>query len=71
MLTRAATLINTEHYQTIEDLIMCKEFSTVIKMGAKAPLFLIMQLTKEERRTFIERVSPHSSDAIKRSVLRA
>ena len=50
---------------------MCKEFSTVIKMGAKAPLFLIMQLTKEERRTFIERVSPHSSDAIKRSVLRA
>lgn len=50
---------------------MSNEFSTVIEMGTKAPLFLIMQLTREERRTFIERVSPHSSDAIKRSILRA
>ncbi len=50
---------------------MSEQFSTVFKMGTKAPLILIMQLTQEERRAFIEHVAPHCNAAIKRSVLRA
>ena len=50
---------------------MSQQFSTVIEMGAKAPLVLIMQLTREERRAFIERVAPNCNASIKRSVLRA
>lgn len=50
---------------------MSDKFSTVISMGAKAPLILIMQLTQEERRAFIERVAPNCNESIKRSVLSA
>ena len=48
---------------------MSKEFSTVIQLGAKAPFILVMQLTASERSTFIELVTPHLSEALKRPVL--
>lgn len=49
---------------------MSKEFSTVIEMGAKAPFYLVMQLTRKERTKFIELVAPNMSDAIKQPVIR-
>lgn len=48
---------------------MSNEFSTVIKLGAKAPFILVMQLTKKERTAFIELVTPNMSEALKHPLL--
>ena len=70
MLTRAVTLINTKYkIKTEKELIMSKEFSTVINKGKKSPFILIMQLNKKERNAFIEQVTTNMYSNLKQPVM--
>lgn len=48
---------------------MSTNFSTIIKMGNKAPFYLVMQLTKHELVEFIQRVSPNMQRSAKNAAI--
>ncbi len=49
---------------------MSNEYSTALKLGARAPFILIMNLTRDERIAFVEVVSPTLPPALKCALLK-
>jgi len=48
---------------------MSQNLSTALRLGAKTPFILVMQLDQLERRCFIDNLLRKPSDSLKRSVL--
>jgi hypothetical protein len=68
VITKSANLIIT--YKFNWKLIMSKEYSTALKLGATASFISIMALSVSERIAFANAVSPSLLPALKNALLK-